>query len=159
MPKGQHYDKLIENNLWIARKSAGYSQKQAAALLDITPGLISQYEQGRKIPSLYVGFGLEFLYGAALTKSYPALCAEITEKIEAKSRSMPLIARREQNGKDEGDHGAASLAAAGASSAAERAIHTCPCSQQPRCACLRSLQAPVTSVSPSSLERHSSSSA
>ncbi len=84
MPQGHYEQKYIANKLWIARKRAGYPQKVVAALLgNRCLSIISEYEQGRKLPSLRTALKLELIYRTPLAELYPDLYAELAAELPA----------------------------------------------------------------------------
>lgn len=130
-------EKITDNKLWIARKCAGYSQKQVADLLGVSLSLISQYEKGRKLPSLGIGLKIEHIYGRPLSALYPKLYASNTEEVTAKRRSLPFLVREQEGASD---HEPAQCfegsPSKGGSSPARTAIHPSPCDQPLPPACL-----------------------
>ncbi len=94
MHQGQHYQKPIDNKLWIARKRAGYPQKSVATLLgDRSLSVISEYENGRKLPSLRTALKLEIIYGTPLAELYPGLHGEFATELEGRKKLLPKYRR------------------------------------------------------------------
>lgn len=124
----RYQDKVTDNKLWIARKCAGYTQKQVAELLGVSLSLISQYEKGGKLPSLPIGLKIEHIYGRPLAALYPKLYAATTEEVGAKLQSLPLLVRQQEGMHDHEPaqcfEGSPSKSG---SSPARTAIHTSPC--------------------------------
>ncbi|MFS8542113.1 MAG: helix-turn-helix transcriptional regulator, partial [Tissierellales bacterium] len=56
--------KRCRNIYRIARKSAGYTQEEAAELLHVSPRSLSDYEQGKTIPPDDVVCKMVEIYGA-----------------------------------------------------------------------------------------------
>ncbi len=98
MPHGHRVQNPFANKLWIARKRAGYLQKWVASLLgQRSVSMVSEYEKGRKLPSLRTALKLEHIYQTPLPELFPSLYAEIVEEVEkAKQCHSPLRRRDEE---------------------------------------------------------------
>lgn len=53
----------IKISLAAARVNAGLSQREAAKLLEVTPGTLRNYEQGKQVPSWTTVKEMEKVYG------------------------------------------------------------------------------------------------
>jgi transcriptional regulator with XRE-family HTH domain len=72
------------NNLWIARKEAGLSQKAVARFLGHkSTSVISEYENGRLLPCLRNALLLEMKYKKPLAYLYLPLCRQLQAEIDA----------------------------------------------------------------------------
>ena len=93
-------DKRLQNKLWIARKHAGYLQKWVASILgQRSLSVISEYEKGRKLPSLRTALKLSFIYKTPLPELFPILYAELTREVEeARLHHAPVRKRDEEFG-------------------------------------------------------------
>jgi transcriptional regulator with XRE-family HTH domain len=70
--------------LWIARKRAGYPQKVVARLLgNRSLSIVSEYERGRKLPSLRTALKLELMYKTPLAQLYPGLYADAVRDLSS----------------------------------------------------------------------------
>lgn len=62
------------NNLWLARKRLGLSQKRVASLLGRrSVSIVSEYERGVKTPPLSIALKLQLIYQTPLIELFPAL--------------------------------------------------------------------------------------
>ena len=67
-------DTKLSNYLYRLRRIRGYSQKQLAMLLGLrTREAISDFEQGRRLPSLQTAILLEIVLGTRLHEIYPEM--------------------------------------------------------------------------------------
>jgi transcriptional regulator with XRE-family HTH domain len=83
--------------LWIARKRAGYPQKRVAILLgNRSLSVISEYEKGRKLPSLRAALKLELVYQTPLAELFPALYGEVAEEVRAAKEQYPSLRQRDE---------------------------------------------------------------
>lgn len=136
MNKGFCQETCVENNLWIARMRAGYPQKQVATLLGARSlSVISEYEKGKKLPSLRAALKLELIYQLPLAQLYPSLYSELSREVTAAKRCLPVRQRE------------------------RRAIQHTPCNQPLTHEFSPSRPEPCTSASLSSKGTSSSSSA
>ena len=72
------------NNLWIARQHVGLGQKTVARLLGHkSRSVISEYENGRLLPSLETALRLSVVYGRPVRELYPELYRQILKETEA----------------------------------------------------------------------------
>ncbi|GEM_PF-5916692 len=77
------------NNLWIARKRVGLPQKKVAAFLGVRSlSTVSEYEKGRKLPSLPIALRLELLYQTPLRDLFPNLYGEAGESLPSVKSSQ-----------------------------------------------------------------------
>jgi len=106
MPQDHLVQKPVANKLWIARKRAGYLQKWVASLLgQRSLSVISEYEKGRKLPSLRTALKLERIYQTPLPELFPSLYAEIVGEVEkARQCHSPLRIRDEEVQRELGLH-------------------------------------------------------
>ena len=75
------------NNLWIARKRAGLSQKAVARLLGHrSTSVISEYETGRLVPNLMNAFRLAAIYDWSLPALYPEHMRDAQAYIQSKRK-------------------------------------------------------------------------
>ena len=96
MLHGHLRGKNIPNGLWIARMRAGYPQKWVAALLGARSlSLISEYEQGAKLPSLLSAMKLELIYGTPLGELYPTVYGELSAELAEAKKQHPQLRSRE----------------------------------------------------------------
>lgn len=72
----------VPNRLWTYRKRMGFTQKEVADIVGYqTEAHISDYEHGRKLPSLATAFKLEIVYRAPVAFLYPEMYAEFKERL------------------------------------------------------------------------------
>src|SRR5436305_15068855 len=84
------------NRLWIARKRAGYPLKWVAQLLDKRSlASVSEYESGRKLPSLATALRLEILYRMPLSELFPDLYASLAAEVRSVRARLPQVALRD----------------------------------------------------------------
>src|SRR5690349_17527313 len=79
------------NRLWIARKRIGLGQKSVARLLGhkcTSP--ISNYENGRLVPSLRTALKLAIIYQTPLPDLYITLQQQLEEEVEAIRNKVPI---------------------------------------------------------------------
>jgi transcriptional regulator with XRE-family HTH domain len=87
---------IIPNNLWLARKKRGFPQKWVASLLGHrSTALVSQYENGVKMPVLFTAAKFQAIYQTPLAELYPGLFAEASAEVGSAKRRHPYILRRE----------------------------------------------------------------
>ncbi len=81
------------NNLWIVRKHVGLAQKSVAKLLGHrSTSVISEYENGKLLPSLATAFRLAAVYDRPITDLYPDLYRQIQEEVQmAKGKKHSII--------------------------------------------------------------------
>ncbi len=92
MPK-QSTRKL--NNLWIFRKHVGLAQKSVAKLLGHrSTSVISEYENGRLLPSLSTALRLAVVYNRPITELYPDLYRQIQEEVQVAKGKSHFISNR-----------------------------------------------------------------
>ena len=71
------------NNLWISRKHVGLAQKSVAKLLGHrSTSVISEYENGKLLPSLSTALKLAAVYDRPITDLYPDLYRQIQEEVQ-----------------------------------------------------------------------------
>src|SRR5437899_4877431 len=82
------------NRLWIARKQAGYPQKWVSRLLRRAPSVISEYESGRKLPTLSTALKLEYIYQTPLAELFPELHSQLVREVaQVKERMLGIQGR------------------------------------------------------------------
>ena len=80
------------NNLWIARQHAGLGQKTVARLLGHkSRSVISEYENGRLLPSLETALRLSVVYDRSLSDLYPELYKQILQETEASKSKHRMV--------------------------------------------------------------------
>ena len=81
------------NNLWIIRKHVGLAQKSVAKLLGHrSTSVISEYENGKLLPSLSTALKLAAVYDRPITDLYPDLYRQIQEEVQiAKGKKHSAI--------------------------------------------------------------------
>ena len=73
------------NRLWRQRHRAGLSQQDVADLVGYhTPGEISRFERGERLPSLVMALKLEIVYHTPVAFIFPDLYLRLREAIRAK---------------------------------------------------------------------------
>ena len=114
MRHGHRRDNAIPNRLWIARKRAGYPQKWVAALLGSPSlSLISEYEQGSKLPSFLSALKLELIYQTPLAELYPAVYGDLAAEVMAAKQAHPQMRGREEEARQARQWSVANLALPG----------------------------------------------
>ena len=69
---------LLNNYLFRLRRTRGYSQKQLASLLGLRSYRpVSDFEAGRRLPSLDIALTLEIVLGTKLSEIYPDLYRDL----------------------------------------------------------------------------------
>jgi len=80
------------NNLWIARQHAGLGQKTVARLLGHkSRSVVSEYENGRLLPSLETALRLSVVYGRPICELYPELYRQIRKETEAAKSKHGMV--------------------------------------------------------------------
>lgn len=82
-------DYSLKNYLYQLRMYRGYSQKQLAGLLDLTPRAFSDLEKGRRLPPLRTAMQMEIALGTKLSEIYSDLYAELGRTLVARERQLP----------------------------------------------------------------------
>jgi transcriptional regulator with XRE-family HTH domain len=73
------------NRLWRQRRRLGFSQQHVATLVGYhTPGEISRFEHGERLPSLVMALKLEIVYQTPVAFLFPDLYLRLREGIRAK---------------------------------------------------------------------------
>jgi len=86
----------LPNNLWLARKRLGLSQKSVAALLGRrSVSVVSEYERGVKTPPLPIALKLQVIYQTPLAELFPALQSLVSVEVATISHTRPHFAGRE----------------------------------------------------------------
>jgi len=151
--------RAIANKLWIARKRAGYPQKWVAALLGTRSlSVISEYERGRKLPSLAAALKLELIYQTPLVELYPILYAKLaTEVARAREDHLPLRQHEEKNSNEFARPVAAPIFPTGRRMLLPRtAVQSVPCQHLANTVSSPSLREHGISASPSLKAKNSS---
>ena len=79
----------IPNRLWRQRHRAGLSQQRVADLVGYhTPGEISRFERGERLPSLVMALKLEIVYHTPVAFLFPDLYLRLREGIRAKQDEL-----------------------------------------------------------------------
>src|SRR5713101_6341914 len=87
----------LPNNLWLARKRLGWSQKWVAALLGRrSVSVISEYEHGVKTPPLPIALKLQLIYQTPLGELFPALQSLVSSEVVGVREKRPYIAERDK---------------------------------------------------------------
>lgn len=80
---------MIKNNLWQYRKRWGYSQKQVAFLLGHkSTWPISDYERGKRLPTLTTALKLEIILRVPVAFLYQDLYGNLKRKIREAEESL-----------------------------------------------------------------------
>ena len=73
---------LAKNWLWFYRKQMGYSQNMVATLLgQKSTARVSDYERGKRIPSLKTALKLEIILCTPIAFLYPEFYAHLKQEI------------------------------------------------------------------------------
>ena len=73
------------NRLWRQRRRLGLSQQHVADLVGYhTPGEISRFERGERLPSLVMALKLEIVYQTPVAFLFPDLYLRLREAVMAK---------------------------------------------------------------------------
>lgn len=79
---------MIKNHLWLYRKRMGFSQKQVALLLGHkSTWPISDYERGKRLPTLTTALKLEIILRVPVAFLYQDLYGNLKRKIRATEES------------------------------------------------------------------------
>ncbi|SRR6266481_4930728 len=90
--------KSIPNNLWLARKRLGLSQKWVASLLGRrSVSVVSEYERGVKTPPLPIALKLQLIYQTPLGELFPALQSLASAEVASVREKRPYMAEREKS--------------------------------------------------------------
>lgn len=81
-------------DLRVARRKAGFIQRDAAHLLGISPRRMSRLEHGRSLPTLEQAITLYLIYDRTFETLYTMLMATAREKLRARFGHMPEGVRR-----------------------------------------------------------------
>ncbi len=83
----------LPNNLWLARKRLGLSQKWVAALLGRrSVSAISEYERGVKTPPLPIALKLQLIYRTPLAELFPTLQSLASVEVATIRQNRPHFA-------------------------------------------------------------------
>lgn len=74
----------VANRLKYFRRLCGYTQEEVAALIEVNPVQISDWEKGKKQPSLTNAFKLAKAYYRYTEHLFPELNSEIEQRINIK---------------------------------------------------------------------------
>lgn len=86
---------IIKNRLWSCRKRRRLEQKQVAYLLgQTTPGQVSRYELGTRLPMLETALLLEMIYGAPLRVLYKDLYERLQADLRERFEHIPQLKDR-----------------------------------------------------------------
>ena len=90
--------KSLPNNLWLARKRLGLSQKRVASLLGRrSVSVISEYERGVKTPSLSIALKLQSIFQTPLGELFPALQSLASAEVASAREKRSYTAERKNN--------------------------------------------------------------
>src|SRR5216684_1889275 len=82
------------NNLWLARKRLGLSQKRVAALLGRrSVSIVSEYERGLKTPPLYIALKLQLIYQTPLAELFHAFQSLASAEMATSPQHRPHFAQ------------------------------------------------------------------
>lgn len=76
-------------DLRLARRKAGYTQRDCAHLLAISPSVLSQLEGGKRLPSILQICTLSIIYGRSFESLFGFLLSEAREQLRARILSLP----------------------------------------------------------------------
>jgi transcriptional regulator with XRE-family HTH domain len=76
-------------DLRLARRKAGYTQRDCAHLLAISPSVLSQLESGRRLPDLLQMCTLSVIYGRSFESLFANLLAEARTQLRVRILAMP----------------------------------------------------------------------
>lgn len=82
-------DRVVPNQLWKYRQRMGFTQQQVASLVGyVSQADISNFERGRKLPSLRMALRLEIVYRTPVAFLYPDLYARLKTALRAKEERL-----------------------------------------------------------------------
>ncbi len=91
MTKSHQYQDpaVLPNRLWKYRKRLGFSQRKVATLLGhLTSNHVSDYEAGRRRPSLTTALKLEILYRVPVAFLFPEEYRRLRDVLRAREERM-----------------------------------------------------------------------
>jgi transcriptional regulator with XRE-family HTH domain len=80
-------------DLRLARRKAGYTQRDIAHLLDAHQTLVSDLERGRQVPTLQQIVTLSLIYGRSFESLFSELMGTAREKLQKRIVRMPVGVR------------------------------------------------------------------
>ena len=80
-------------DLRLARRKAGYTQRDIAHLLSVGQSRISDFEFGRKVPSLTQIVTLSVIYGRSFESLFAAIMRNARRDVQKRLMSLPKEAR------------------------------------------------------------------
>lgn len=80
-------------DLRLARRKAGFTQRDCAHLLGMSPPILSQMEKGKRLPSLTQICTLSVIYGRSFESLFGTLLASARTALRAKILTMPKDVR------------------------------------------------------------------
>jgi len=93
-------DTMFSNYLFRLRRIRGYSQKQLAMLLGLRARkVISEFEQGRRLPGLQTAILLEIVLGTRLREIYPELYDNLGMAAVRREDALPARFNRHIRGR------------------------------------------------------------
>ena len=80
---------FVANRLWIHRKKMGYTQREVATLLGYRSAThISDYERGKRLPSLEAAIRLEVVLCAPVAFLFPDIRRQAIEEVRRARRHL-----------------------------------------------------------------------
>src|SRR6185295_3974509 len=94
------HQEVFRNYLYRLRTYRGYSQKQLAGLLGLHGRkAVSDFEAGRRLPSLHIALALEIVLGTKLSEIYPDLYKELSRQTIDREDRLPARFSRHIRGR------------------------------------------------------------
>ena len=81
-------------NLRLARRKAGYTQRDCAHLLAVSPSVLSHLEGGSRLPSLVEICTLSVIYGRSFESLFGHLLQEARRQLRERILKMPSDVRQ-----------------------------------------------------------------
>ena len=80
-------------DLRLARRKAGYTQRDVAHLMGVQQSLVSDLEQGRRLPDLTEIITLSLIYGRTFEAFFASLVAGAKQRLRERVVTLPDNAR------------------------------------------------------------------
>lgn len=80
-------------DLRVARRKAGFTQRDIAHLLRVQQAKVSDLERGRKLPTVPQIVTLSLIYGRSFESLFAAVMAEARQKLTTRLGGMPTDTR------------------------------------------------------------------
>lgn len=80
-------------DLRLARRKAGFTQRDCAHLLDVSTSMLSQLESGRRLPSLIEICTLSVIYGRSFESLFSLILEEARKALRDRILHMPELVR------------------------------------------------------------------